>query len=294
MTLTLLDTGDSPAQLLPAQSPLLTASDRGFTYGDGLFETIRVLNGQPLFLQHHISRLFAGLAVLNLTIPWDSAALTERIHSLVAANAITSGVLRLTLSRGSGPRGFSAPTDPKPLLIIQSAPQPPPSPPATAILAPWRTDPASPLPYLKSLSALDKVLAQGLVRDAGMTEALFLNTHGHLTEATASNLFLIHEGQLLTPTLASGLLPGITRQLLIELAPRWGQRIIETELTLDQLTNASEAFLTNTVVGLRPLVLVEGQPIGSGQPGTVTLYLSQAYQQFCEASSQTPPPQVSP
>lgn len=280
----------------------LPIDDRGLTYGDGLFETIRILNGRPLFFDRHVVRLTAGLATLNLPIPWDAAALLSRCCKLISLNEITNGVLRLTITRGSGPRGFAPPTEPNPTLIIQTfnPPSPvdvspgepvepgrpniaPPPAPLTlkAILAPWRIDPANPLCHLKHLSALDKVLAKDLAHRQNADDALFLNTHGHLTEATAWNLFIVIEGQVLTPALHCGVLPGITRQLILELAPALGYHIIETELTPHMLTNSSEAFLTNAISGLRPLTHFNHQPIGSGSPGPITAELTQQYNHHC-------------
>jgi branched-chain amino acid aminotransferase len=281
----LVDSGTSP-QIVPADHPLVTSTDRGFTYGDGLFETIRVLNGQALFLNRHLRRLASGLTLLNLSIPWNAVTLTERIQQLIAANQMTEGILRLTITRGSGPRGFGIPAQAQPQLIIQAAPLPPAPPPATAILVPWRTDPASPLSQLKSLSALDKVLAKDFASQAGVTEALFINLNGNLSEATSSNIFIVQHDQILTPAVSEGVLPGITREVLIEYALAWGQRIIETAITPAQLTTASEAFLTNSVSGPRPLIGFEGQAIGTGQPGPITNILAQEYQQLCETVSQ--------
>lgn len=271
----------------------LPIDDRGLTYGDGLFETIRILNGQPLFFDRHFTRLTAGLAALNLPIQWDSAALHARCCKLINVNEIKDGILRLTITRGSGPRGFAPPTDPNPTLIIQTFTSPPPAraplgepvePGARAILAPWRIDPANPLVHLKHLSALDKVLAKDLARQQNADDLLFLNIHGHLTEASAWNLFIVTEGQLLTPALHCGVLPGITRQLVLELAPTLGYRCAETELSLNLLTNATEAFLTNAASGIRPLTHFNHQPIASGLPGPITSELTSYYLQSLVSS----------
>ncbi len=271
----------------------LPIDDRGLTYGDGLFETIRIINGRPLFFDRHVARLTTGLATLNLPIPWDAAALLSRCCKLISVNEITNGILRLTITRGSGPRGFAPPTEPNPTLIMQTLITPKPNGAASdgrggegvrVLLAPRRIDPANPLCHLKHLSALDKVLAKDLAHRQNADDALFLNTHGHLTEATAWNLFIVIEGQVLTPALHCGVLPGITRQLILELAPALGYHIIETELTPHMLTNSSEAFLTNAVSGIRPLTHFNHQPIGSGTPGPITASITHRYHQHCSNS----------
>ena len=273
------------SHLLLSNTASVSVHDRGINYGDGLFETIRIHNQAPLFLDRHLNRLATGLTLLNLSTPWAAATLTQRCHQLIATNHTTNGILRLTITRGPGPRGFDLPSDPRPTLIIQTIPSLPhssPITPHTAIIAPWRIDPASPLCQLKSLSALDKVLAKQYARQQQADDALFLNFNDHLTEATSANLFIVQANQILTPTLACGVLPGITRQLLLETAPTRGYRIIETEITLTLLTHATEAFLTNTVAGVRPLVKVDRHLIGDGHPGAITLAFAHHYIQLCQ------------
>ena len=154
-----------------------------------------------------------------------------------------------------------------------------------ARLAPWRIDPASPLCRVKHLSALDKVLAKQLAQQAHADDAIFQNIHNHLAETTASNLFIVVGGQILTPALHCGPLPGITRELLIEIAPALGYRIIETEIPLVMLATATEAFLTNAIAGVRPLVAVDGRIIGDGEPGPITTTIAEHYQQICEQAA---------
>lgn len=284
MNLVLVDSG-SGSRLIEVDQPLVAGDDRGLAYGDGLFETIRVMNGRPLFLSRHLSRLMSGLGVLRLTVPWNEDALSAAIQALIETNGVGNGLIRLVISRGRGPRGFDIPTESAPSLIVQSAPQPPAPPPASVIVVPWRTDPASPLLKLKSLSALDKVLAKDYARQAGADEALFQNIQGQLTEGTSSNLFLVQEGRLLTPALSCGLLAGITRSVLLELTASMGGRIIETEVSLEQLLNAQEAFLTNAATGLRPIGTVAGRPVSTSQPGELTTKLAEAYRQYCMEAS---------
>lgn len=281
--------GDGVGQMLADDLPVIGLSDRGFAYGDGLFETIRVGNGIPLFFARHMKRLSSGLAQLGFpTLPWNAPALGERCQKVIGENEVNEGVLRLVITRGSGPRGFEPPSNTRPLLFIQAVQTfsvrfAKTLNVCTAILAPWKVDPASPLCYVKHLSALDKVLAKQKARQAGLDEALFQNINGHLTEATSSNLFLVIGGQLLTPALHCGLLAGIARRLLLE---TWPQPIVETEIPAALLTEATEAFLTNAVAGARPLAAVDGRAIGNGGPGPVTRAAAEHYQQLCAQAAQ--------
>lgn len=277
---------DGAGQMLADDLPVIGLNDRGFAYGDGLFETIRVGNGIPLFFAQHMQRLFSGLAQLGFpSLPWEASALGERCQKAIGENEVVEGVLRLVVTRGSGPRGFEPPADAHPMLFIQARQTPDRSAPrknlsgvCRAILAPWKVDPASPLCYLKHLGALDKVLAKQKAKQAGADEALFQNVNGHLTEATSSNLFLVVGGQLLTPALHCGLLPGIARRLLLE---TWPQPIVETEIPAALLAEAAEAFLTNAVAGVRPLVAVDGRAIGNGVPGPITRAAAEHYRRLC-------------
>jgi branched-subunit amino acid aminotransferase/4-amino-4-deoxychorismate lyase len=279
------------AQLVPEDSPHILATDRGFTYGDGLYETVRILNSVPLFLDRHLARLSTGLAVLNLSIPWDAAALTVRCRQLIATNQITNGILRLTISRGPASRGFDLPVESNPTLIIQTISRLPSTPASRfhAILIPWNIDPANPLCQLKSLNALDKILAKQYAHQHHADDAIFLNIDDCLAEATSSNLFFVHINQIMTPSLSCGILPGIIRQLLIETAPALGHQVSEVKAIYPILKNSTEAFLTNTVVGVQPLTHFNHQPIGSGQPGPITNLFSKHYAQLCQSQSSNPP-----
>lgn len=270
-----LETSDS-AQWHNADQPIVSVADRGFTYGDGVFETIRVREGQPLFLGRHLQRLRSGSE--RLMFPpwrWTEAELVARCVACLAQNSANDGVLKIVLTRGAGRRGFAPSADAKPVLVIQVGPVPPPFEKLgfSAVLAPWKIDAASPLCSLKSLSALDKVLAKHWAREQGADEMLFQNLHGHLAEAAAWNLFVVSRGQVSTPALHCGVLPGITRALLLETTA-----VVEAELPVEALAQADEAFLTNAVSGVQPLVSFSGLPIGAGQPGPITAAMAAHYQ----------------
>lgn len=271
-------------QWLANLAPSVGADDRGLAYGDGLFETIGVREGTPLFLARHLQRLKAGLARLKFpTLGPGDDDLRARCAQVVEKNSLTEGVLKITVTRGVGARGFAPPLDGRWVLMIQATPKSVVSPgqPTTglaAVLVPWKIDPASPLCGLKSLSALDKVLAKQWAREHGVEEALFQNLHGHLTEATAWNLFVVSRSQVFTPALHCGLLPGVTRALLLETTS-----MAEVELPVAALAQADEAFLTNAVSGVYPLVRFNGQPIGTGQSGPITAAMTAHYQTLEQA-----------
>lgn len=270
-------------QWLNADSPIVGPTDRGLAYGDGVFETVAVRAGAPLFLVRHLQRLRAGLEQLKFPMPalgdddWQT-----RCEQVVEKNSIAEGVLKIIVTRGAGARGFAPPADARPVLIVQATQKPvvPETTGFSAVLAPWKIDPASPLCSLKSLSALDKVLAKQWAQVQGADEALFQNNHGHLTEATAWNLFVVFKGQVLTPARHCGLLPGVIRALLLETTT-----VVEAELSSEALAQADEAFLTNAVGGVRALVRFNGQPIGTGQPGPIMAAMAAHYETLVQTEA---------
>ncbi|CAO3431274.1 aminotransferase class IV [Azospirillum endophyticum] len=251
-------------RLMSAAEARIDPADRGFTLGDGLFETIRIKDGVPRHLPLHLDRLDAGVDLLHLPLPYGAEELAEAMAALIEATGIADGVLRLTLSRGTGARGVLPPADAKPTLLMTAAPAAHMTTPVTAVIARCtRRNEHSPLSRLKSLNYLDSILARQEAAERGADEALLLNAAGRLVESSVANLFLLIGGRLLTPPLADGALPGIRRALILE---RHGAG--EEALTPEDLARADEAILTNSL-GLRPLVAVDGRPVGTGSAGPV-------------------------
>ncbi|MCW2243277.1 aminotransferase class IV [Azospirillum canadense] len=255
-------------RLIAAEEARIDPTDRGFTLGDGLFETIRVAGGQPRYLDRHLARLAASADLLDLPLPYPADALSAAMAALIAAQGLAEGVLRLTLTRGTGARGVPPPADPKPTVLITLAPAGPVAGPVEAVIArSTRRNEHSPLSRLKTLNYLDAIIARQEAAKRGAGEALLLNTAGRLAESSVANLFVVREGRLLTPPPSEGALPGIRRGLILE---RYAAE--EQPVTRDHLFAADEAFLTNSL-GLRPLLAVDGRAIGSGTPGPITTTL---------------------
>jgi branched-chain amino acid aminotransferase len=247
--------------LVDQDNACLNPMDRGFLLGDGLFETIRVEDGAPARLERHLRRLSYGCDVLRMDFPqW----LTPAIDETISANKVTNGVLRLTVTRGPGPRGVLPPKDATQTVIISATPSEirTTDPMKAKIAKTTRRNEFSPLAQCKSLNYLDNVIARQEADDQGADEALLLNTAGNLAEATAANLFVVIDGMLLTPPVTDGALPGVMREEILTDAE-------QRTLRPDDLARASEAFLTNSL-GVRSLVTVDGNPIGNGKPGPVT------------------------
>lgn len=262
-----------------ASEPLLSPLDRGFTLADGLFETMRASNGVIFRLDAHLDRLCVGARLLGIPIP---PALREHVaaaaRSAFAAGYVHASV-RLTVTRGPAPPGLAPPTQPTPTIALAIAPFTPPDAPhpIVAAMASARRNEFALTSGIKTLAYTESVLALAQANAAGADDAIFLDTAGHVSEATASNLFALIDGTLVTPPLGCGVLPGITRATVLALAHALGIAAEERELAEPELAAASEIFLTSSIREIAPLVRIETIAIGTGRCGSVTQRLIDAY-----------------
>lgn len=256
-------------EILDAGEARIDPCDRGLALGDGLFETLRLHKGKVRRLPAHLARLRLSAAALGIPLVYDDAALESQIAAVVAANALTDAVVKITLTRGPGARGIALPANPCPTLLITTADAPPEPHPARVIVAGvTRRNELSPLSRFKTLNYLDSVLARDEAAQAGADDALLLNTQGRVAESTAANVFLLVNGGLITPPVEEGALPGVARADAIRLT-----RAEEKPVTLETLAGASEVFLTNAL-GVRPVVMIGDKPVGDGEPGLITLLVA--------------------
>lgn len=258
-------------RILPESEALVPAISQGWLWGRGLFESIAVRDGRPLALTRHLTRLRAGATRLGLEPP-DDDTLHAAINAVLTDCPPALHRLRLTLAGGESP-GLALTPEPGHLLI-RLIPVPPPGPEATLLTVPWRRNEFSPLSGIKSTSYAENAIALAWAKDRGATEALFLNTAGDLCEGAVSNLFLVRDGTVLTPSLGSGCLPGITRSLILDLCPQLGLPFLEKALRPADLAAADEVFLTNSLHGLLPVLKADHHPFDD--PGPVTARLMAA------------------
>jgi branched-chain amino acid aminotransferase len=239
--------------------------DRGLSLGDGLFETLRVHGGIALRQDAHLKRLRRGAGVLGIPLANSDADLMHALAATIKANDVDEGQARLTLTRGPGMRGIDPPDDPAPTLMIAAVPRAHADvKPVRAIIATHtRRNEFSPLCSIKSLNYLDNVLARREAKGAGADDALLLNSIGAVTESTIANVFVAVDGQIVTPPVKDGALPGVMRADVIKAAGAF-----EQTLAPHAFGQVSEAFLTNSL-GIYPLIEVDGKKIGTGEPGPV-------------------------
>jgi branched-chain amino acid aminotransferase len=243
--------------------------DRGLTLGDGLFETVRVHQGVAQRVFAHLKRLNHGADVLDIPLGISDEDLVHAIAMVIRENAIEEGTARLTVTRGVGPRGIAPPEQPTPTIIItaESLKEQNAEPVQAIIATCTRRNEHSPLAGLKTLNYLDNILARREALNVGAHDALLLNTIGAVAEATTANLFVAIEGQILTPPLKDGALQGIMRADVMA-----ATGATEQSLAPHAFGQISEAFLTNSL-GIAPLIQVDDQVIGNGEPGPVCIRL---------------------
>ncbi|CAK0744579.1 putative branched-chain-amino-acid aminotransferase [uncultured Gammaproteobacteria bacterium] len=255
-------------RLEPMATARIDPADRGWTLGDGVFETLYCAAGSVAHLAAHLARLAEGARVLDLPPLPAENELAAAVAATLAANHLECGpaVVRLTATRGIAARGLLPPAQPQPTLMITTTAAPPLSAePISAVIATvTRRNELSPLSRIKSLNYLDGILAKIEARDRGAEEAILLNTRGLVAETTIANLLAVIDGRLVTPPVSDGALPGIIRRVLLEHA-----EAIEAPLTVAELLRADEVMVCNSL-GLRPVVAIDRQPVGgSGTPGPV-------------------------
>lgn len=266
-------------RLVAPQDARIDPADRGFTLGDGVFETLRTYAGRPFRLDAHLARLADGAAALGIPLPFPMERIAEAVAETLAANHLDGdATIRITLTRGPGARGLLPPATPRPTLMITAAAhRPGPGRPLTAIVSTIRRNEHSPLSRLKTLNYLDSVLAQREAAAAGADEAILLNAAGRLACAARANLFVVRDGRLLTPPVSEGVLPGIVRAEIVAIATELGLELRETPLDAGVLAAADEAFLTNSLIEIAALTRIDGRLVGGGRIGPATARVMAAY-----------------
>lgn len=278
-------------QLVPERQAVVSVFDRSFLYGDGLFETVAIHRAHPFRWRQHLDRLQRGADYLRLPLPFAPEALRQGMDDLIVANRMPEGLLRLTLSRGVGRRGYSPKGAEEPCLVMALHPT---GAVETAAPPAWRLKLASPrllsgdpLARFKTCNKLPQVLARAEADAAQADEALLLNTDGRVVEGAGSNLFWIEEGAVCTPAIGSGILPGVTREVVCELCVGLGLPVREASPGLPELLQAQGVFLSLTSLGVVEGVSLEGRPL-SRSPLVETL--REAYARIFDEESVMPGP----
>ena len=267
--------------MVNAEEALLSVQDHGFLYGNGLFETMRAYHGQIFRCQTHIKRLLEGVKILGWNHPPSEAELMHAVDLCLKANGLLEASVRLTVSRGSG--GTRPDHDcSRPGIVVFAGPYQAPEAAEyqtgwSVVTASIRRNPTSPVCRIKSANYLDSLLARAEAHAKGAKEALLLNTNGMVAEGTIANYFFILQDKLVTPDIQSGLLPGITRATVLSLADQLGMPVEIRFVYPDEIIQAQEVFITNSLLEIMPVNRIDGRRVGSGFCGPVTDFLIEQY-----------------
>jgi len=264
----------------------ISVFDHGLLYGDGVFEGIRFYNDRVFRFDEHIDRLWDSARAIALELPMSKSELIAATLETIRQNDRRDGYIRLILTRGVGSLGLSPDSCRRPSVIIIAS---------TIALYPEdlyhkgltmvtcgtrRTSPAALSPRVKSLNYLNNILAKLEAQNAGAGEGLMLNEQGFVAECTGDNIFIVRNGQMSTPHLNSGILEGVTRAVVFELAQKLEIPTMECELTRYDVYTADECFLTGTAAEVIPAVQLDRRLIGNGQPGPVTLKFIESFREL--------------
>ena len=260
--------------------------DHGVLYGDGVFEGIRIYGGKVFQAEAHLNRLYASAKCIRLAIPYTKQELREAMYETLRADGRSEGYIRLVVTRGPGTLGLSPFKCPEPAVFIIADdialyPQEMYDDGMSVIIAETvRTSPRMVSPQVKSLNYLNNILAKIEAIDAGTPEAIMLNDHGNVAEATGDNIFIVKDGQVLTPPPEAGILVGITRGIVIHLAGELGIPVVQKDIRPDDLYAADECFLTGTAAEVIAVTKIDERPVGSGLAGPITNRLLAAFREF--------------
>jgi len=268
--------------IVPPEEARVSVFDHGFLFGDSVYEVVRTRRGVLVTLTEHMARFRASAGAIHFELPWSDAEMGERIRGAVAAGGNPESYVRVIATRGVGEISLLPDTcTPGFIVIVRPLPEPPAAVARDGIAVILsrrpRNDRRALSPGAKTGNYLNNVLALIEARKAGGDDALLANPSGILAEATTSNLFFVKDGVVHTPALDSGILAGITRDLLIRVLRTEGVSVEEGSYPPEILREASEVFLTSTIRGVAPVVRIDGEPVGDGWPGPMAARLVGLY-----------------
>jgi len=268
----------------PEREAKISVFDHGLLYGDGVFEGIRAYNGRVFKLEEHINRLYESAKTVDIQIPLSKEEFKDVVIELLRKNKLKDAYIRPIVTRGVGRLGMDPRHCKKPtIIIIQQRLEEYPltvtrGRTVRAVISSTRRNPPFCLPpMVKSLNYQNNVLAKIEAIHAGADDAIMLDWRGYVCEGTGDNIFIFKGGALITPPLYAGILPGITRHTIIEIAKRLGMEVLERDITVHELYNADEAFLAATGIEIQPLVDVDGRKIGTGEPGPIFMKIKEEF-----------------
>ncbi|HLZ54993.1 MAG TPA: aminotransferase class IV [Verrucomicrobiae bacterium] len=244
---------------------VIPVNDRGFMYGDGLFETVRVVNGRPFRLAQHLERMTRGADFLKIKPPFAPKALQEFVEQLIEQNQMPEAILRVTLTRGPGARGYTPEAEGRPTMVMVLHVAPPAEDPIhwSLVTSSFRVLAADPLSSFKTLNKLTHVMARTEAAGKGADEALLINTNGEVAETASGNVFWVYHDKICTTPTGRGVLPGITRAVVLEICQALGLLTNKRVVKPEALKNSEGIFVTQSALGIVPVATFDGEPVAS-------------------------------
>lgn len=275
--------------IAPETETVVPVLDRGFLFGDSVYEVIRTLDGAPFAWEEHLDRLWQSALGIRMPLDLDQRTVMRRVVDTLARAGNVESYIRIVISRGVGTAPnidlAYAPAKPCWLVLVRALAPIDGVPVHLARIDRLRNDRRALDPAVKSGNYLNNVLGLAEARERGATDCLFLNAQGHVTEASTSNLFAVVRGTVCTPTLDSGILAGVTRAMVLEWCRANGIPTAERNLTAGEFAAADEAFLSSTLRSVSPVLTLDGKPMGNGSPGAMTMQVARGFDQWCRETA---------
>jgi branched-chain amino acid aminotransferase len=266
---------------LPEAEAVIPINDRGFLLGDGLFETMRVVNGRPFRMAQHLERMTRGLDFIKIKLPFTAKELQKFGAELIERNQLPNSILRVTISRGAGPRGYSSKNSGPPTVAMTLNPLPETNPDEplqwSLVTSPFRVPASDALSSFKTTSKILNILARAEAEERGADEALLLNTNGEAAEAAGGNMFWVYRERICTVPTGRGVLPGITRAVVLEICQSLGLETNKRVIKPEMLRNTEGIFITTSAQGIVPVVSFDGEPVA---PSPLVDQIATAYNEM--------------
>jgi aminodeoxychorismate lyase len=268
---------------LPEAQAVVPVNDRGFLLGDGLFETMRVAGGKPFRFAQHLERMTRGADFLKIKLPFTAKELERFAAQLIEQNKMTEAILRVTLTRGPGERGYKFNGHSKPTVVMTLHATPSPDNPVewNLITSSYRIPAADPLSSFKTTSKILHVMARAEAAEKGADEALLVNTNGEVAETASGNLFWIYQDKVCTVPTGRGVLPGITRAVILEICQTLGLQVNKRVIKPEALRNSEGIFVTQSVFGIVPVTSFDGELV---KQSPIVDQIAQAYNETLSKS----------
>ncbi len=269
-------------KIIPDTDGIISTGDRGFLYGDGIYETLRSYDGKPFKLTDHLERMRNSAKQLRISFNHTDTDIGERINELIEKNHSNDAYIRITLSRGTGGSALQMDDNINPNILIQVKPFTPYERKLyedgmSLVISNCRRSTSSPIYCHKTTNLLTSILLKEEANKKSAHEAIILNTDGYVAECIVSNIFMVSRGSVITPSLDTNILPGITRKTILGICYDSGIPVSEDLFTIERLVKSDEVFITNSLMEIMPVSKIENYKIGNTIPGKITQHLMSAY-----------------